>query len=123
MTIPLILYIDSYVLSRIFLIYVKKSQEENAVKQALSLLPKTVNDPLPQQVRDIFDLCDLKQALNDIHFPKSRECLEKARKRLVTEELVVLNLGMRNLREHSRGESGVKITKNFKKLYRFRYIE
>ena len=34
-TIPLILYIDSYVLSRIFLIYVKKSQEENAVKQAL----------------------------------------------------------------------------------------
>ena len=34
-TIPLILYIDSYVLSRIFLIYVKKSQEENSVKQAL----------------------------------------------------------------------------------------
>lgn len=85
----------------------------NAVKQALSLLPKSINDPLPEQVRDIFDLCGLRQALNDIHFPKNREHLEKARKRLVTEELVVLNLGMRNLREHSRGESGVKITESF----------
>lgn len=85
----------------------------NAVKQALSLLPKTINDPLPEQVRNIFGLCGLRQALCDIHFPKNSECLETARKRLVTEELVVLNLGMRNLREHSRGESGVQIKKSF----------
>lgn len=85
----------------------------NAVKQALMLLPKTVNDPLPEQVRSIFDLCGLKQALNDIHFPKNREALDAARKRLVAEELVVLNLGMRNLRELSRTQSGIKISKNY----------
>ncbi len=89
----------------------------NAVKQALSLLPKTINDPLPEQVRNIFDLCGLRQALNDIHFPKNKESLEKARKRLVAEELVVLNLGMRNLRELSRTQSGVKIKKSFSKEF------
>lgn len=83
----------------------------NAVKQALSLLPKQVNDPLTEQVRRIFGLCGLRQAITDIHFPKNKEALEIARKRLVTEELVVLNLGMRNLKEHSRGESGIKIKK------------
>ncbi len=85
----------------------------NAVKQALALLPNTVKDPLPEQVRNIFGLCGLKQALHDIHFPKNKEQLEIARKRLVTEELVVLNLGMRNLKTHSRGISGVKIKKSY----------
>lgn len=85
----------------------------NAVKQALALLPKTINDPIPEQVRSTFGLCGLRQALNDIHFPKNKEQLEIARKRLITEELVVLNLGMRNLKEHSRGVSGVKISKDY----------
>ncbi len=86
---------------------------ESAVKQAIVLLPKKVNDPLPEQVRNAFGLCDLSTALHGIHFPHTREELDTARKRLITEELVVLNLGMRTLREHSRGVSGVKITKDF----------
>lgn len=85
----------------------------NAVKQALALLPKTINDPIPEQVRNTFGLCDLRQALNDIHFPKNKQMLDIARKRLITEELVVLNLGMRNLKNHSRGVSGVRIKKSF----------
>lgn len=85
----------------------------NAVKQALKLLPKTVGDPLPEQVRGAFSLVDLRTALLDIHNPKNTEDLEQARRRLITEELVVLNLGMRSLREHSRGISGVKIREDF----------
>lgn len=81
----------------------------NAVAQAVKLLPQTVNDPLPEQVRKTFGLCSLKEAIIGIHFPQSREQLDSARKRLVTEELVVLNLGMKNLRDHSRGISGIKI--------------
>lgn len=84
-----------------------------AVKQALALLPKNINDPMPEQVRKSFGLCDLRQALNDIHFPKTKEHLETARKRLITEELVVLNLGMRTLRDHSRGVSGIKIHSDY----------
>lgn len=85
----------------------------NAMKQALTLLPKTINDPIPEQVRNIFGLCDLRQALNDIHFPKNKERLEIARKRLITEELVVLNLGMRGLRNYSRGVCGIKISQSY----------
>lgn len=85
----------------------------NAVKQALRLLPDEMNDPIPEPARRKFGLCGLKQALNDIHFPPDGAALEAARKRLVSEELLVLNLGMMDLRTHSRGVSGVKIQKDF----------
>ncbi len=85
----------------------------NAVKNALKMLPEHIGDPLPEQVRRHFDLCGLRQALCDIHFPKDSAALETARRRLVTEELVVLNLGMRSLREHSRTLTGVRITQDY----------
>ena len=84
-----------------------------AVKQALSMLPDKINDPLPEQVRAAFDLCDLGTALRNIHFPKDSELLEQARKRLIIEELVVLNLGMRYLQERSSELSGVKISVDY----------
>lgn len=68
---------------------------------------------MPESVRSTFALCDLKYAIQNIHFPDNSESLASARKRLVTEELLVLNLGMRSLKEHSRGESGVDITKSY----------
>lgn len=86
-----------------------------AVKQALAMLPVTINDPFPNQVRGTFDLCDLRTALQNIHFPKDKEALEQARKRLIIEELVVLNLGMRYLQEYNRGTSGVKINCDYSK--------
>ena len=85
----------------------------NAVRQSLKLLPPVVNDPIPEQVRKAFNLWGLREALNGIHFPKNSEELENSRKRLVTEELVVLNLGMKNLRNHSRGVSSVKIENDY----------
>ena len=81
------------------------------------MLPSKIKDPLPDAIRERFDLCSLRQALFDIHFPKNRQQLEAARKRLVTEELVVLNLGMRNLRAHSRGVTSLEITKDYSKEF------
>ena len=83
------------------------------VRQALSLLPQKINDPIPEQIRKSFGLCGLKQALNDIHFPSSKAALEAARKRLVVEELLVLNLGMRQIKEHSRGKSCILINADY----------
>lgn len=95
----------------------------NAVAQALKLLPEKIGDPLPERVRKRFDLCPLKQALRDIHFPKDNDALEAAKKRLVTEELLVLNLGMKGMKERSRGVSGVEIhvdySSKFEKLLPF----
>ena len=96
---------------------------EGAVQKSLKMLPETVGDPLPEPIRKKYDLCGLRQAMEDIHFPKTTAELEYARKRLVTEELVVLNLGMRSLRDHSRTLSGVKIRSDhsakFEKLLPF----
>lgn len=83
------------------------------VDNALKMLPERVNDPIPEQVRRRFDLTGLKQALWNVHFPESREALDAARRRLITEELLVLNLGMRDLKTHSRGISRVKIKTDF----------
>lgn len=74
----------------------------NTMKKALAMLPETINDPLPEEVRSRFNLCGLKFAINNIHFPDSIASLEKARKRLIAEELLVLNLGLRSLKNRKR---------------------
>ena len=76
-----------------------------AVKDAIKLLPEKINDPLPGNLRTRFQLCDLKYAIKNIHFPESLQALEMARKRLVIEELLVLNLGLRGLKNRKRSEN------------------
>ena len=69
----------------------------DAVKQSLDLLPKTINDPLPQWVRDKYNLQSLDFAIRKIHFPNDHDELFMARRRLVFEELLILNLGIKFL--------------------------
>lgn len=85
----------------------------SVTEKALALLPEEVGDPIPEPMRRKYHLCGLRQALCDIHFPKTRDALNEARHRLITEELLVLNLGMRRLKGQSRGVSGVQITKDY----------
>ncbi len=84
-----------------------------AVKNALLLLPEKINDPLPENLRDRFKLCDLRYAVNNIHFPENPQALEKARKRLVIEELLVLTLGLQRLKNRKRSENMNRITDDY----------
>ncbi len=85
----------------------------SAVKQALSLLPETMVDPLPYDVLKRYDLCTLRFALDNIHFPKDAQSLEKARKRLVFEEFLVLNLGLRLLKERKLTATSCTMTVDY----------
>ena len=85
----------------------------NMVKKAIKLLPPQINDPLPEEVLSRFKLCGLKYAINNIHFPESFDALEKARKRLVVEELLVLNLGLRSLKNRKRSINQNLITYDY----------
>ncbi len=88
-----------------------------AVKQAMAMLPEKINDPIPKDVREKFDLCDLKFALENIHFPKDTNALEIAKKRLVIEELLVLNLGLRQLKTVKRENNANIVKKDYSKEF------
>ena len=89
----------------------------NTMKKALQLLPETVNDPLPDELRQKYKLCDLKYAINNIHFPERIAALESARKRLVVEELLVLNLGLRSLKNRKRSVNRNLIVEDYSEQF------
>ncbi len=94
-----------------------------AVEQALLLMPDEVNDPLPEHIRDKYNLCDLKFAIKNVHFPANSKALAISRKRLVVEELLVLNLGLTRLKSHKRAANKnivkTDYSKEFEKLLDF----
>ena len=78
-----------------------------AVKEALSMLPEVIRDPLPYDILKRYNLCTLSYALQNIHFPSDMAAMERARRRLVFEELLVLNLGMRLMKSRSREHTSI----------------
>jgi ATP-dependent DNA helicase RecG len=72
------------------------------VQQALELCEESFADAFPVSLRKKYKLCHIGFALSNIHFPKDRDCLETARRRLVFEELLTLSLGMALLRRRSK---------------------
>ena len=89
---------------------------EKIVKNAL--VSNIGEDPLPISVKEKYGLCDLRFALENIHFPRSKEALERARKRLVFEELFVLQTGLSLLKFKNKRNSPFQIKNNFKEEYK-----
>ena len=85
----------------------------DAVKNALDLLPEKVNDPLPQWIRDKYNLQSLDYAIRKIHFPLDSDELYTSRRRLVFEELLVLILGLKFLKSNTKEENGIVLQKNY----------
>ena len=78
-----------------------------AAREALAMLPEVVRDPIPYDILRRYDLCPLSYALINIHFPSDLAAMEKARRRLVFEELLTLNLGMRIMKNKSRENTAI----------------
>lgn len=74
----------------------------SAVSQALKIAGDDLQDSLPDQIRREFELCHLRFALENIHFPKNKDDIETARARLVFEELLILQLGMLSIRNKNK---------------------
>lgn len=85
---------------------------EKLTKTALSC--SLGDDPIPQSVRDKNGLCDLAFALENIHFPRTKESLARAKRRLVFEELFILQTGLALLKNKKRTLSGSVIKRDFK---------
>lgn len=70
-------------------------------------------DAIPDSIRSKYELCHEQFAFRAIHFPKSRDEVELARRRFIFEELLLLQLGMKLLKARSRGTTALKIEKDF----------
>ena len=70
----------------------------DTVKNAFSNLEERIADILPEELINRYNLIDINSALQSIHFPEDSESYMKARKRLAFEELLILQLGLMQLK-------------------------
>ena len=82
------------------------------VKTALDSLPP-FDETLDADFRLKYGLASLDFAIRQIHFPESFENLEKARYRLIFEELLILQLGLLKLKSKKKNETAIHINKNY----------
>ncbi len=70
-----------------------------------------VEEALPEPLRVACGLCDIQQAIRQIHFPDSPELLATAQRRLVFQELLVLQVALA-MRRHrlQHGETAIPLT-------------
>ncbi|MBR6552414.1 MAG: ATP-dependent DNA helicase RecG, partial [Clostridia bacterium] len=67
---------------------------EKIVETALKEIKGNIKDVLPQYLIEKYKLLPLDDALKNIHFPESEEMLRQAKRRLIFEELLILQLGL-----------------------------
>lgn len=84
---------------------------EKIMKNAL-VYADGMTDVIPQGIREKNGLCDFKTALKSIHFPLERQALESAKRRLVFEELFVLQTGLLFLKRRRRALAGCTVKNN-----------
>ena len=81
------------------------------VKAALDSLTEPLPDFLPDALRNGRRLCSRDAAIRNIHFPMSDEYFLMARRRLVFEELLLMQLALFAIKGRIRREGGLTIAK------------
>lgn len=92
---------------------------QNAIRQiidnGLKLVNNSLEETLPEYFLKDYNLKDINSCINSIHFPKDFEEFEEARKRLVYEELLSMQLALLTLKNQYVGEEkGIAFSKDIK---------
>ena len=92
---------------------------QNVIRQIMENALKEVNEELletmPEYLLKEYSLDDINKAIQGIHFPENFEEYNKAKKRLVFEELLVMQLALLNLKtKYSVNKKGIEFDKNVK---------
>jgi len=92
---------------------------QNVIRQVMENALKEVNEELletlPEYLLKEYNLDDINKAIKNIHFPADFEEYNKAKKRLVFEELLVMQLALLNLKtKYSVNKKGIEFDKNVK---------
>ncbi len=84
---------------------------EKTVQTALTAV--SVKEFLPQKIIERNSLCDREFAIRNIHFPENSSALDRARKRLVFEELFMLQSALLLTKNVNRGKTPCVMDKDY----------
>lgn len=90
---------------------------EKLVRTALTECRDELVDPIPLWLREKYCLMNLPDSLWNIHFPQNPDYLEEARRRLIFEELLILQLGLEKMRSQTQKNAGAVIERDFSEEY------
>jgi ATP-dependent DNA helicase RecG len=78
------------------------------IRNALNGLGGRIEDMLPPTLRRDFKLAEASYCYEQIHFPSNAQSVETARRRLVFEELLLLQLGLAEIKGSNSGQPGLR---------------
>ena len=85
------------------------------IENGLKLVDNSLEETIPEYIRKEYKLLGINEAINKIHFPENFDEFEKARKRLVFEELLGMQLALLNLKnKYEADTNGISFDKNVK---------
>ena len=101
-------------------------QMRKIVRAALETYADVLDEVFPDEYLQAHDLWPLQQALPQVHFPGDQESLDRARRRLVYQELFVLQLALAVKRQQQHDqrkapalEATAKIDARIRRLFPF----
>jgi len=91
----------------------------SVLKPILQKVVYKILDPLPQKIKEEYDLLPIQQALPEIHFPSSLFIAEKAKKRFSFEEIFLIELSVLKERLKIKKEKAISIPINLNLIKKF----
>lgn len=85
---------------------------EKAVESVLHQIG-TVEETLSPAILEKYKLSPLHWSVKNVHFPESDESLAKARRRLIFEELLVLQLALRKMKSRAKSKSEILLKRDY----------
>lgn len=77
----------------------KSNKMRQLMRHAVSEWSAFIPEALPEPIRERQELLPVSKAIKEIHFPESQDTLHNARRRLIFDELFLLQLGMQGQRQ------------------------
>ena len=84
---------------------INQRQMRDIVSRTVEECAGLVQEAFPEHLREQADVCDIEQAIRQIHAPKSQEQVDSARLRLVYQELFILQLALAIRRHRIRSQN------------------
>ena len=95
----------------------KSKAVEGLTELALKEIKGNIPEILPEYLIKRYKLPYLEEALSLIHFPKNSDDIKKAKRRLIFEELLILQLGLFIKRTSSEEEKNIPIEHDFSESF------